>query len=76
MWVTDSKLPTNCPPCVPPRLTAVIYDSGANGFKSSETDMLYTGERSAEVCGGMRCVVPASNGVNVYVKGCNGRGGI
>jgi hypothetical protein len=52
----------------------VIYDNGTNGFKSRVTIMLYAGETSAEVCGGIRNVVPELKVVNVYVSGCAGRG--
>ena len=36
--------------------------------------MLYNGERSAEVCGGIRSIVPETKSVNVYVSGWAGRG--
>lgn len=39
-------------------MIVVMYDSGANGFRSSFTVMLYAGARSADVFGGMRCVTP------------------
>jgi len=52
----------------------VMYDNGTNGFRSRDTVMLKAAERSADVCGGIRSVVPALNRVNVYVRGCDGLG--
>jgi len=36
--------------------------------------MLYNGERSADVCGGMRSIVSEWKGENVNVSGWAGRG--
>jgi hypothetical protein len=36
--------------------------------------MLYNGERSADVCGGMRSIVSESKAENVNVSGWVGRG--
>lgn len=51
-----------------------MYDNGTNGFRSKDTVILYTAERSADVCGGMSSIVPALKGVNVNVRGWEGRG--
>jgi hypothetical protein len=72
--ITHSKLPTTSPACVAPRLIVVTYDNGTNGFRSNATVILYIADRSADVVGGIRSVVPELKGVNVNVRGWEGRG--